>query len=93
MKTKIYPHGTMLEIHHNVDSENNPDKIFYCLLLVDFDLWKTYGNTDIDVDSMTLFDEDYNKINYGDELYDELSEIVQKIVIEENEDDDEDDQP
>jgi len=93
MKTKIYPHGTMLEIHHNVDSENNPDMIFYCLLLVDFDLYKTFGNFEIDVEVMTLFDEEYNKIPYGDPLYDELSEIVQKIVIEENEDDDEDDQP
>lgn len=84
MTTKITPHGSMVEIRHN-------DEIYYGLLLVDFDRFKTFGNYEIDVEgSMTLFDNEYNRIEYDSPLYDELTDIVEKIVVYEDEDEFED---
>lgn len=86
MKTKITPHGTMIQIEHK-------DKTYFGLLIVDFDLYKTFGNYDIEIDSLTLFDEDYDKIPYWEPIYDELSPIVEKIVLlEENDEDEEEDE-
>ena len=82
MKTQITPHGTMIEIVHN-------DQIYYGLLIVDFDIFKTYGNTDIEIEYLTLFDEEYNKIPYGKPIYDELSPIIENSVIYNRDDEDE----
>ena len=83
MKTKIYPHGTMVEIHYN-------DEIYYGLLVVDFDRFKTFGNTDIDTELMVFFDEEYNMIPYVNPIYEILQELVKKIVIFEESDDEDD---
>ena len=82
MKTTVTPHGTVVEIHYK-------DKIYYCLLVVDFDMYKTYGNQDIDTDYLVFWDEEYQLIPYVNPLYEVLSEIVKKKVIDEKDEEDE----
>ena len=78
MKTTVTSHGTVVEIHYK-------NKIYYCLLVVDFDMYKTYGNQNIDTNYLVFWDGDYQLIPYVNPLYEVLSEIVKKKVIDEKE--------
>jgi len=82
MVVSIKSHGTMVEINYK-------NETYYGLLCVDFERFKTFGNTDISVDSLTLFDHEYNKIPYGDPIYEILEERVERTVLNEEDEDDE----
>jgi len=81
MKTKIFTRGTMVEIHMK-----NGD-IFYCLLEVDFDLYKTFGNPNVDVEECVFFDEDWKVLERDDKRCEKLKEFVDTVVICEEESD------
>lgn len=91
MKTKITPYGIVLNIVYD-------GKTYLGVIQNDFDRFKTFGNYDLSVDSLILFDEDFNKLSFSDketkrtcELYDIIEDLIEKIVVNEEYDDDEDD--
>lgn len=79
MKTKMRPLGVTLQIEHE-------GKTYYGHLYNDWDLYKTYENTDIDIeDGLILFNEDFDRIPYDSELYDVLSPLVEKHLFYQDE--------
>jgi len=91
MTTKITPNGIVLLIEHE-------GKTYHGYVQNDFDRFKTYGNYDLSTDTLILFDEDFNKLSFSKEntketcdLYDQIEELIEKFVIRE-EDQDEDDE-
>jgi hypothetical protein len=91
MKAKITPFGIVLKIVYE-------GKTYMGLLQNDFVTYKTFGNGDLSIDTLILFDEDFNKLSFEpfqneqtSELYSLFEEQIEKIVIDEEDDDDEDD--
>jgi hypothetical protein len=81
MKTPITPYGTVVEIQHKTT-------IYFGLLVVDFNRFKTFGNTDIDPDLFVFFDENFKLIPFVRPLYKILSERMVEIVLNEKSYDD-----
>jgi len=82
MGTKITPNGVVLLIEHE-------EKTYHCYLQNDFERFKTFGNFDLDMGTLVIFDESFNLIpNFPEELYDKMEELIFKYVVEENDQDD-----
>ena len=83
MKTQIKPFGIVLQIEFE-------EKTYFGVIQNDFECFKTFGNSDLDLGSLLLFDEDFNQIKLtpsnrdtmGD-LYDRIEEKIEKFVVEE----------
>ena len=84
MKTEIKPFGIVLQIEFE-------EKTYFGVIQNDFECFKTYGNTSLDLGSLLLFDEEFKQIELTPSnrdtmgvLYDRIEEEIQKIVVEEN---------
>ena len=78
--TRIEPCGVTLKIEHE-------GKTYYGHMYNDFEMFKTFGNYDLNPhDDLVLFDEEWNRIPWDSPLYEELPPIIEKIVIEQDED-------
>jgi hypothetical protein len=86
---KIRPHGVVLTINYE-------GRTYIGFLENDFERFKTFGNHDLSVDTLILFDEEWNHLSFSErntkktcELYDIIEDLIEKIVINENHEDEE----
>lgn len=75
MKTKMRPCGVTLEIEHE-------GKTYYGHLYNDWEKYKTYENYEIDPFELNLFDENFDRIPYDDDLYDTMSKLIEEHILE-----------
>ena len=90
MKNKITPFGIVLKIVYQGIT-------YMGIIQNDFERFKTYGNYDLSIDTLMVFDEDFKLLSFDGEnkemtceLYDLFEEQIEKLVVNE-EDDEEDD--
>ena len=91
MKTNITPFGVVLEIVYEGTT-------YMGMIQNDFDKFKTFSNFDLSIDTLILFDSDFNKLSFSEkdpkeicELYDIIEDLIEKIVVN-GETEDEDDE-
>lgn len=75
MKTKMRPSGVTLEIEHN-------GKTYFVHLYNDWDVYKTYDNYEIEVEEMILFDDEFNRVPYDVDLYEEFRPLVEEHIFD-----------
>ena len=78
MKSKITPHGIVLKIVHE-------EKTYHGVLQNDFETNKTFGNCDLSVDTLILFDEEFNQLSFDGEDQEktcQLYEIMERMIEE-----------
>jgi hypothetical protein len=74
---KVEPCGVTFEVEFD-------DEKFYVHLYVDFDNFKVYGNPNIDVGELIVFDENFDKVPYSNEdIYNIMEGIIMDKVINE----------
>ena len=76
MNESVNPCGVTVTINYE-------GKVYYGHLYNDWNLFKTIGNYDIEVeDGLILFDENFDRIPYDSPLYVELTPIVEEFIIQ-----------
>lgn len=72
--SKINPSGVVFEVEFGTAS-------FYVFLGVDFEKEKVYRNSNIDIDTITVFDSEFNRIDWDDVLYPQIIRVVETEVL------------
>lgn len=84
--SKVRPFGVVVEVTIN-------ETTYYCMLVNDFDRFKTFGNYDLDSRPFVVMDVQMNSLSEENvELYDQMEEIIDRMVIREERDEDEDEE-